>query len=346
MSLSGPLFELTQHYQAKEYEKAAEIIEGIKDTDYAAAIFQLITKTVNVDTWLAFLKNPYLNRFLYHPELTLMLNKALVTSTSLNGFIKKMDKSDSRNMVVLKQKKLSTLLVAFAKNETWCRTMSYRFFLNFVPLNPFFASYIANSSKFLRHLDHFHISLLLTMLPRKTVEILTTVDSLILEDEEVSEWAIGILKWLIVHNTSAQKEILQECFADSVEQLGLEFEDNAAFALEVLQTPFLCEHWLGIKDKPYQHEKLTHKDYKCLMDYYLPSNPELGLQYAQLFNEAAQRELEKTQDRGERFEEMELAQDYPSLIVVVNSSVQDDAQALVDLVQTMSIESTIKHTPN
>lgn len=346
MSLSGPLSELTQHYQAKEYEKAAEIIKGIKDTAQAAPIFQLITKTVNVDTWLAFLENDSLNNLLYHHELTLMLGKVLVTSTSLNGFIKKQVNDDSRNTVVLKQKKLNRLLVAFAKNETWCRTMSYRFFLNFVPLNPFFASYIANSQKFLRHLDHYHINLLLTMIPDKTAEILTAIDSLILEDEEVYEWAIGILKWLIVHNARAQREILQENYADSLEQLGLEFEDNSAFAVEVLQTPFLCEHWLGIKDKPYQHEQLTHKDYKRLMDHYLPRNPELGLKYTQLFNEAAQRELEKTQERVAQFEDMDLAQDYPSLIVVSNSSGEDDAQALVDLVQTMSIEPTIKHTPN
>ncbi|MGE3318237.1 MAG: hypothetical protein AB7I18_02985 [Candidatus Berkiella sp.] len=339
MSHSGPLGELTQLYHAREYQKAAEVIKGIQDRAHAEAVFQLITKIVNVDSWLAFLKNPHLKPFIYHHELTLMLNKVMVISVALKSFMKKKLSNDSCE-VKRKQANMCTLLVAIVENDDWCKVMSYSYFIAFVPHNPLFASYIANSSQFLRHLDFYHINLLLTKLPRKTSEILTTLDTLILQDEEVSEWVIAILKWLIINNANVQREIFQESFTDCVEQLGLEFEEDVAFAIEVLQTPFLCERWLGIKDQPFMHEKFTFKDYKRLMEHYLPINPALGLQYAELFHVAAKGELHEMVALQKNFAQMELTEDFPLIISEVFEKAVDQAQNLADLADPMSIERT------
>ncbi len=282
---SSPLFAKIQaSYVGKNFEEAEELIKAADNPDDAQAIYDLVFKTVHSNCWLAFLKNPHLNHVLWYNPLNNIVRR-------LEAGLKLRDKTLTLNM--------NRILLLIVHNDEWCRTLSYRYFIDFVPLSKPLAAYMVTKPEFLIHLHYTHFSLLINKLPDLTNKLLETLDDMILNEEEHTERVIAILKWLLINDAVARNMILSSPkLSNILDQLFFDFEDDRIFVLEVLKQPELCHQWLE-SDDAYQHPLLRLKDYHELAKHYMLRNTPLSKQYITLAGSLLEQELSAVIDELE-----------------------------------------------
>jgi len=277
MTVSPVVAQITACYMQKKYHQTAAIIAATQDMDVAEAIYNCVFRIVQPGCWIAFLKNDNLNHFLCYPQLLNIVKRVEIAL-----------KNSKDPLVVQSANKIFLTIV---QNEEWCRTLSYRFFIDLVPLSKPLAVYIVSQPAFLLHLHYPHLSLLIAKLPALASHLIETVDSVIFDDEEHTELAIAMLKWLLVQDEKASSIMLSNGqFNDLLEQLFIEFEEDRVFALEVLKRPNLCQQWLK-SDDAYVHPLLKPDHYRELGLYYVLFNEKLSLQYVRLAGSLLEQEL-------------------------------------------------------
>ncbi|MCS5710375.1 hypothetical protein [Candidatus Berkiella aquae] len=292
MSLSGPfsLALFKQLYQLKQFRAAATLLSHATNIKEAKEIYELITKTIQTNCWQSFLSNPHLNPFIYHDELCEMLERLLkamvreLKSAQLTDF-------DRAQHVV---RNLQQTVVLIAKNPQWCRVLSYSYFVPLISTNPFLAHYVTTDPNFFVHLDSVQIAKILALEPFKARNLLLRINSLIFNDEENAHWAEDTLRYLLVRNLEAQSMMLEKVqFHDFLEITFLYFEENRAFAMEVLKNKLLCREWLKCNEA-YKHPLLTAQDYIALSKWHA-NDPGLSAQYVRLSTQSMKNVIENMQ---------------------------------------------------
>jgi hypothetical protein len=286
MTLIGPevtisplLAKIQESYAEKNFKQVEDLVKSATDQRDAQAMYDLVFRTVRANCWIAFLKNPNLNHVIWHRPLVDIISR-------LETRLKLGDKTVTHNS--------NLILLHIVRNEQWCRTLSYRYFIDLVPLSKPLAIYMVSRPEFLLHLHYPHFSLLIAKLPSQAIKMLETLDEMILHEEEETDRVIAILKWLLVNDKVARNILfLSPKFSDLLEQLFLEFEDDKFFALEVLKQSELCHRWLKTEDA-YQHPLLTIHDYQELACHYLLTP--LSMQYITLASSLLNQEFNAVVD--------------------------------------------------
>lgn len=283
MSVAGPavtvsslLAKIQASYEKKDFTKAEELIKQADDPSDAQAIYDVVFKTVRTNCWGAFLKNRHLKQVIWHRPLIDIINR-LITRIKLN------DEKVTQNA--------NRILLQIVQNKDWCRMLSYRYFIDFATVSRPLAVYMVSKPTFLKHLHNTHFSLLLKKLPDLAVHLIETLDGMILDDEDYTDWVVGILKWLLVNDATARNIMLSsDNFNDLLEQLFIEFDEDRFFVIEVLKQTELCRRWLKSAEA-YQHPLLGIKDYQDLAAHYKSNDIILSMQYIALAGRLLEEEL-------------------------------------------------------
>lgn len=276
-TVSPLVAQIAACYAQKKYQETAVMIAAVDDVDIAEAIYKCVFRNVQPACWIAFFKNTYLNQFLCYPHLV--------------NIVKRIEAALKNAKEPLVLQSANKMLLTIVHNEEWCRTLSYRFFIDLVALSKPLATYVVSQPAFLMHLHYPHLSWLIAVLPDLAEHLIETLDSVILADEQHTDRAIAMLKWLLIQDEKAKIIILSnERFNDLLEQLFIEFEEDRLFAMDVLKNPRLCQQWLETVDA-YQHPLLNRDDYRELALHYLLNNEKLSMQYVRLAGELLEKEL-------------------------------------------------------
>lgn len=179
----------------KQFTIAALEIGQYQGHHFADRILKAILQHQNPDCWLAFLRNRYLQHEMDCNTLRSMINVAQ-KAVRYGG------------NAILKNPGFREVTVTIARNPKWCQMLSYRYFIDSVAYDEPLKHFMVNSADFIRHLEAYHLNMLIEQCPNEIANILVSITELTQGDVFDVYWANESLKWLYKHN---QKVI--ECFA-------------------------------------------------------------------------------------------------------------------------------------
>ncbi|MBS0288391.1 MAG: hypothetical protein JSR17_13935 [Proteobacteria bacterium] len=273
MSLPGPTIErINNLIESKDFTALRKALKGYNDASLQMAlqIKELVFKKLMASCWLTFLENKQLSEALEYRDLIDIVKRAY-------------DSLQKDIISVAARKNLEGMLVTIASNPAWCRMLSYRFFLDYLPFCPALTEFIVYDEDFIKHLDFVHIDVLMRFLSdEQMVAILEYLDELLQNPKSPQHaWAKIVLKHLFKCNDKVRLMIINsEILSYSNQWLKQEFFQDKELALAVLKMPQFCHQWLGIGlEQPYMHPLFEKDEYKALIDALMAGHPGLAFEY-------------------------------------------------------------------
>lgn len=201
-----------------KFEMAADEIEQYQGDHFAPIILKAILQHQAPNCWLAFLRNPYLQREMDCNSLKAMINPAQKAVRYARGSVSA-------------RAAFEEITVTIAHHPKWCQMLSYRYFINHVAYDQQLKNFIVNSPGFIRQLEPYHLNLLIDSCKDEVANILVSIAQSILGDHSDCIWANETLKWLYENNQNVYDCLINDLSMDTLREYIQEL--NSASIVEV-----------------------------------------------------------------------------------------------------------------